>query len=526
MIGLYLRLSVADGDLKDDKTESNSIENQRTLLTSYVEEHFTNADTKEYSDDGYSGTNFDRPAFQELMEDCKRGVIDTIIVKDLSRLGRDYIDVGNYLEQIFPLLNIRFIAIASNYDSSKCIGNTSGLDVSIQNLVNTMYCQDISRKYKAAVRTKWKEGKSTTWRAPYGYLSDSEKKANKIIDPEASKYVRFIFDQAIAGVNTRAIAEKLNTMGVKTPADYMAEKGIAKPVNVRSIAEERHWDAGKVARIIRKYEYTGALVQGKTGNIKVGSRKYRKLPDEDVYIVDGVYEPIVTIEEYEKAQKVLVRNERKPNATHDYALKGKLVCGHCKRKMTITYNKGWPRVNCRYKASSGDFSDCDNTRYQLKEIDALVFDILRKYLSHMLDLIDIYEEFQDKTGAYTKEAEMLAMSIKSAKSRQIYLYEDYANGNLSRDAYKKEKELVNDRILTMSQRYESLQNLLHLDEELQQERSSVKLSADKVLKGEKLTREMVDAFIDQIIIYDPTHWEIVYSCEDLYQHLLGLDDMR
>ena len=163
-IAFYLRLSVADGDLgKNDKDESNSIENQRILLQTYLKaKELSENDIAEYIDDGYSGLNFDRPAFQRMIEDAKQGKIDTILVKDLSRLGRDYICVGDYLEQIFPVLGIRFIAVNTNYDSNQFLGKTMGLEMSIGNLINTLYSKDLSKKYKTAIQTKWKQGISTS----------------------------------------------------------------------------------------------------------------------------------------------------------------------------------------------------------------------------------------------------------------------------------------------------------------------------------------------------------------------------
>ena len=158
-LAFYLRLSIADGDLKEgEKDESNSIENQRELLRRYVEiNDDLDGDVTEYVDDGYTGTNFNRPAFRQMIEDAKKGKIDTILTKDLSRLGRDYIGVGDYLEQIFPVLGIRYIAVNSNYDSKIYSGTTMGLDMQVSNLINHLYSRDISKKVKSAVRTKWKQ---------------------------------------------------------------------------------------------------------------------------------------------------------------------------------------------------------------------------------------------------------------------------------------------------------------------------------------------------------------------------------
>ena len=183
---LYLRLSLADGDLgKNNKDESNSIENQRTLLVNFLQDRDDLADEYiEYVDDGYTGTNFERPEFKRMIEDAKTGKIDTIIVKDFSRFGRDYIGVGDYLEQILPILGIRFISVNNNYDSNDYLGKTMGMDMAIHNLVNNLYSKDISKKIKSALRVKWKNGQWTGGKPPFGYLRDTET-GEWVIDPVA-----------------------------------------------------------------------------------------------------------------------------------------------------------------------------------------------------------------------------------------------------------------------------------------------------------------------------------------------------
>lgn len=210
IIAFYLRLSLADGDLgKNNKDESNSIENQRLLLQSFVESmDELDGEIKEYIDDGYSGTNFNRPAFQEMIEDAKKGKIDVLLVKDLSRLGRDYIGVGDYLEQIFPIMGVRVIAINSQYDSNNYVGKTMGLEMSITNLVNTLYSRDLSKKYKSCIQTKWKQGVSTGGRIPFGYKKAEDRQWE--IDEEPAKIVRMVFELAMKDYNTAMIANELN----------------------------------------------------------------------------------------------------------------------------------------------------------------------------------------------------------------------------------------------------------------------------------------------------------------------------
>ena len=209
MIAAYQRISRADGDLgKDGKDKSNSIENQKELILRYIscKESLQNVPVMDFVDDGYTGSNFDRPGFQQMMDGVRNGKIDTIIVKDLSRFGRDYIGVGEYMEQIFPLLGVRLIAINDNYDSNNYKGTTLGMDVVVSNLVNTMYCRDAGKKLRTANQVKWRKGITTASAAPFGYQFDPDKKGAFIIDPPAAKIVRRIFDLAILGLGTRDIA--------------------------------------------------------------------------------------------------------------------------------------------------------------------------------------------------------------------------------------------------------------------------------------------------------------------------------
>ena len=226
-IAFYLRLSLTDGDLgKDHKEESNSIENQRLLLQSFVEaREDLYGDIREFIDDGYSGTNFERPAFKEMIEEAKKGKIQVIIVKDFSRLGRDYIGVGDYLEQVLPILGIRFISLNNNYDSNDYLGKTMGMDMAIHNLVNNLYSKDISKKLKSALRVKWRNGQWTGGKPPFGYLRNKET-GEWLIDPVAGKYVRMVFDKAIEGCNTSQISYYMNEKKIPTPGRYNNENGL------------------------------------------------------------------------------------------------------------------------------------------------------------------------------------------------------------------------------------------------------------------------------------------------------------
>ena len=310
-IAFYLRLSLSDGDLgKNNKDESNSIENQRLLLQSFVESmDELDGEVREYIDDGYSGTNFNRPAFQDMIEDAKKGKVDVLLVKDLSRLGRDYIGVGDYLEQIFPIMGVRVIAINSQYDSNNYIGKTMGLEMSISNLVNTLYSRDLSKKYKSCIQTKWKQGVSTGGRIPFGYKKAENKQWE--IDVEAAKIVRLIFELALKDYNTAMIANELNERGLPTPGKFRIQRNEEIAWNRKVTDEEWLWDTRIVWMVLRNYAYTGALVQGKTSRIRVGGSETRRTKKHQQFITENHHKGIVTHEEFELAQLVITDQKQK-----------------------------------------------------------------------------------------------------------------------------------------------------------------------------------------------------------------------
>lgn len=340
MIAIYKRLSLSDGDLGvDGKDESNSIENQQLMIEQYLDskEEFNGIDRITYSDDGYTGTDFNRPGFKEMIDAAKSGKIDTIVVKDVSRFGRDYIGVGEYLEQIFPILNIRFIAINNGYDSKKYSGETLGLDMVVANLVNTMYSRDSGKKLYAANSVKWKQGISTYANTTFGYKKDPNRKGRYIIDPDAAKIVRRIFDLPLEGRTTTQIAAQLNEEKVSVPYEYNQQTEDRKSVGAcKPIAEKVIWSSRRVLRILKKYEYTGAMVIGRRITLHTGGKVRRNVPESEWFITDDVNEPIVSKEEWKEAQGVIQYrgNAGKMKQQTKFPLKGKLLCATCHRRLT------------------------------------------------------------------------------------------------------------------------------------------------------------------------------------------------
>lgn len=521
-IAFYLRLSIADGDLgKNEKDESNSIENQRLLLQSYLTMMEMPEDNiAEYVDDGYSGLNFNRPSFQRMIEDAKQGKIDTILVKDLSRLGRDYIGVGDYLEQIFPVLGVRFIAVNSNYDSNKYIGKTMGLEMSIGNLINTLYCKDLSKKLKSALHTKWKQGVSTAGRVPFGYVKDKEDGYKWLIDPEAASYVRLIFDLALKGYTTKMIAEYLNEHDIPTPGQYRQQKTGHGAWNRVVSDEEWIWDTCKVWRIIKTYSYTGAIVHGQTSGVRVGGKERRNVPERDQFIVDGVHEPIVSVEEFETAQAAVRKiNKNYIRQDRGEALTGKVRCGNC--RLTLAYQNVTEVVLvCSHRVSSGNKSSCSGARYDAKRIEGQVWFTLRKQLELFENVAKLAEKTKETQQTdLASEQRNLQKTIENIKAERVRAYENYASGHLSKDAYILRKGELSEEIDKLNMRLAFVHGETTAEDDIFREVSEIREKTEQTMVFEKLTRAAVQTFIDVVYVYDIEHIEIKFVFDDVIERV-------
>lgn len=515
----YLRLSKADGDLGDnDKDESNSIENQRILLQNYIDSQpdFPK-EAVEYIDDGYTGTNFDRPAFKQMIEDAKQGKIDTILVKDLSRLGRNYIGVGDYMEQIFPMLNVRFIAVCSHYDSNDYIGDTTGLEMGIMNLVNMLYSRDISKKVTSSFQTKWKNGVSTSARVPFGYRKDPEQKGKWLLDDEAAYYVRLIFDKALSGCSSTEIVDFLNSEKIPTPGQYRLRNRETPCWKQKVSEQECLWETRMVGKILRDYTYTGALIQGKSKKTGVGSKTRIRVGQEDWIITENAHPGIVTHEEFEKVQSAVRKNQcfqRKRDK--GFALRGKLRCGSCGLSMTFYDGGVNTRFFCNHALTSGKASGCSRTRYEEDWINGIVLHSLNHQLSQLSTFSGMLRE---KTSKIPEDLEIQKKRIIRKKEmlqeKKIRLYERYADGVITAGQYRADKASLAEQAASLQEQYEKLDAIGREESTLLNEIEAEQEKAGGAASIEKLDRKTVDAFIDTVYVYGKDRVEIVFTFDDL-----------
>ena len=332
---IYLRISSEDEDLRTgEKNESESISNQRSLLRDYVCSHadLSGSEILEFCDDGWSGTNFERPAVKELLEQVKRGQVNCIVVKDLSRFGRDYLTVGDYISRVFPFLGVRFISVNDGFDSSNPL-DIDSLDTSFRTLIYDLYSRDLSRRVKSAKKARAERGAFLSPYAPYGYVKDPEDKNHLLVDAEAADVIRRIFQMAADGAKTWEIAAALNGEGVSSPKNYKVEAGCTR-TPWRSIQEENFWTANLVAKFLRDERYIGKTVYGKRSRDIVGSTHTVKISRNDWVIVPDRHEAIVPEALFEKAQTCMREyREREVMTGGGNPLKRKVICGVCGHTM-------------------------------------------------------------------------------------------------------------------------------------------------------------------------------------------------
>lgn len=327
-VAKYIRLSREDGDDR----ESESVENQRDIIDNYIQEHEELIEAEEYVDDGYTGTNFNRPGFRRMLKDIEEEKIDCIITKDLSRFGRDHIDTGYYLERYLPTNNIRYIAIGDNVDTLKADGLQF---LTFKLSFNDYYAQDISNKIKSVKQRKIEKGEYQAGIPPYGYKKSAEKKNHLIPDEYSSKIVKEIFDMYVnKGMSTIKIADELNKREIEPPAVYLQIPTYMKKKSANP-SGKYVWLRAQIGKILRNEVYLGSVVGRKFQKVSHKIAKVRCTKKEEHIILENMHEPIINIETWNKAQDKLNGYTKTRERKHDHILKGLVYCGECGNKATL-----------------------------------------------------------------------------------------------------------------------------------------------------------------------------------------------
>lgn len=528
MVGLYIRLSRLGDDLDEYKQVSNSVENQRKLLNEYLQElpDLRTEEAEEFIDDGYSGTNFQRPAFQRMLALIKKRVVTTVIVKDFSRFGRNYVECADYLEKLFPFLGTRFISVADNYDSGRQ-NEDRQMEVAMKNIVNSYYSQDLSRKVTATLDMKRERGE-IFFSIPFGYLVDKKNKGKVIIDEEAAVVVRHIFSLACEGMHLGNIARILNKENIPTIAAYNEEHHIRGKTRVLEKSEYAAWTNSKVRNVLQNEFYTGMYIGQRSKVAVVGMKKYVKV--EDSKRIPNNHPAIVDRETFEKAQKILRGKKTNPHSNRRYPLKSKVFCGNCGYAMAYqdnVYDECY--FYCKHKIETGKNAGCCDDHLPEEFLNARVFTQLKSWMMLLETACGNVDEAEQKRWhglrLLNDEAEKLEAEFKALQSKKLELYESYSDGQISKEDFATEKEKLSSEIDSIRT---GLNKLHEKESKLRKTRNQRKPELDSLMENVRLfenethlTCTMVDVFVEKVIVYDKWCMEITWKCEDLVEKALS-----
>ena len=500
---LYCRLS-CDDDLQGD---SNSIRNQKMLLKQYADEHKLR-NVRFYVDDGYSGSNFDRPDFQRMIRDIDEGKVSTVIVKDMSRFGRDHILVGYYTKYYFAEADVRFIAVYDQVDSET---NPDDDITPFKNILNEMYAKDCSKKIKAVMKAKGNAGKHLATHPPLGYKKDPNDKEKWVIDERGAETVREIFSLCMNGYGPTQIARILTERKVDTPVVYFHKHGLPTPSKIRDGSEI--WDQKSVAGILENLEYTGCTVNFKYCKKSYKSKKRIKLPQEEWLVFENTQEAIIDRQTYDTVQKIRQCKRRPTPMGEMNALSGMLYCADCGKRMYLcrcTTMKQAEYFNCStYRKKKKNL--CTSHQITVKAVEILLLDDLRRTLrfaqSQKEEFLRILEENSEvKTKQEIKEnlRELSAAEdrIKALDKIIQSLYEDKVAGKLSEERYLKLSDTYETEQAELTAKAQTLKAEIEKDKKEKDEILDFLCLVEKYSSIEELTPEIIRSFVDRIIVHE------------------------
>ena len=484
-VGLYIRLSREDGD----KEESSSVTNQREILKRYVSEQQNFFIVKEYVDDGWTGTNFDRPKFKEMIADIEAGIIDTVITKDLSRLGRERLGVGHYTEIYFPEHNVRYIALLDNIDTYI----DSGMNdmAPFKGVINDMYVRDISKKIRSSLIERKKAGNFLGVTAPYGYQKDPNNKFHLVINEKEAEVVKRVFRLYLEGNGLTKIAQILTKDGVPVPGE---SRNIGK---TRKTALYSSWKQTTIRRLLDNRVYLGELVQFKRRKINYKSKRRITVPEEERYICKGTHEAIIDEEDFNTVQNILKKNKSFKGTKHDYLFKGLLYCAECGARLNITYSNyalkkyGEYRYTTICYSYSRLYSDiCTRHSNSIPELEEVLIKHIKEICSRYIN-----ENLQDELISMAKKQRQLELKqITNEKKLETISQKISDIGLYIKNLYMdKVKGVVseNDYISLVSDFTKDRDNLIKEKEELITIINNQKPQIDETAKIEKLAKEFI-----------------------------------
>lgn len=498
-VGLYIRLSRED----DDKVEmSESITNQKSLLLQYVKENNLRV-YDIYVDDGYSGTNFDRPNFNRLLSDIELGKINMVITKDMSRLGRDYIGTGNLIEKYFPEHNVRYIAVTDNIDTFL---DSSNNDIApFKAIMNDMYAKDISKKIKSSLKAKMKEGKWVGGRTPFGYDKDKDNKNHLVINEEQANVVKRIFDMCLEGLSFFKIAKQLTNEGVKTPAQYYSFEW--KNNYDLNYGE---WHSKTIRDILTNQMYIGDLVQNKRSKVNYKVKKVLKNDPENYIIVKNTHEPIIDKEIFYEVQKRIPKNKGRNEKKEIHLLDGLLYCGNCGHRISIQSRRKKDNrcyTICNYYITYMKQKLCTTHSNNYDELEKTIIKSLTEMCLNYINQDKIKNKVLtnldgDNKVNNKKELELLVNDIKQINDNLDIIYIDKLNKKITEKQFERVKVKLENELNIKEKKYNDLNNNMNNIINEETKNKMINKYINKFLSMKEPSRELIINLIDKIEIYE------------------------
>lgn len=530
---LYVRLSV-----EDNGKESDSVENQTALLEEYVANHPHLKKTALFVDNGYTGTDFLRPEFTRMMEAVQDGLVDCVVVKDLSRLGRNYIETSQFIEKICPFYGLRFIAVNDTYDTAT-VTSEGQLSASLSNIVNDYYAKDISRKVTSALRAKMERGDYIGNYAPHGYRKDPENKNHLLIDPETAPVIQQIFEWRAEGISYMGICKLLNDAGIPSPGQYKLNQGIETNNNKKK--RTVLWNKHKITEILNDIVYIGHLAQKKGSQCLYGGIPYHITSEEEWIVVKNTHEPLISEELFEKVQQInnaVLERQKANTGKYDHLPKEKNIygkkftCADCGAIMKLTRSfstkkdKVYFTFKCPTYAEHGS-RGCSDIKMRKADLDEAVFTFIKSQMDVFIDMENTLRRLLAMKKAKLKQnntqQEIKALRQKLANKQSLLsgLYVDLKEGMLSQDEYGHHREIITADIKALETNLAELENAKNETEEQITGEMKWKFMIQRFYDATEMTAEMADAFIESMKLHEDGSLEIKLSYMDEFAALMN-----
>ena len=528
LVGIYTRRSFDD----NEDFESNTIINQKSLINNYISKEDNMKIIDYYVDDGYTGTDFNRPAFQEMMNDIKEKRINTIIVKDLSRLGRNHLEVGRYIEDIFPIYNIRIIAINDNVDSFKRPESIQDLIIPIKNLINESYARDISKKVSSAYRTMASEGKYVAGTSPYGYTLDKEDKHHLFIDEEESKIVKKIFNMALNGEGRIKIVKYLNDNNIYCRKELQRRKKYKLSLDPIEEKTKYRWSTSTIGRMLTNEVYIGNLTQLRTKRESFKNHKVINVDKEDWVRFENTHEPIITKKDFDKVQKKIKINSKYKIRDKDrkYSIyNGLLKCGDCGKAMYKQEDLRSNRQLSNYFCSTYLYlskSSCTSHKIKTEDLNNIVLEAIQLQIKLVIELERSLKKLFLKNNKETVESQyknnvrIAKIKIENLNNKKLQIYEDWKFEVIDKKEYIIQTKMLENEINKLEENIEIYSKTYRENIRRIKKNDSWIDHYKRNRKIKKLTRDVLLELIDTIYITEDGNVDIIFKYRNEYNELL------